>query len=54
MKQKATKQKGFEAKAKDLTLRGQGQGLQRLSSRTSSRTRTSSRPPPLFPTSFQW
>jgi len=35
---------GFEAKAKDLTLRGQGQGLQKLS----SRPRTSSRPPPLL------
>ena len=31
-----------------LDLRGQGQGLQNLSSRTSSRPRTSSRTPPLI------
>ena len=36
---------GFEAKAKDLRLRGQG--LQKVFSRTSSRPRTSSRTPPL-------
>ena len=41
---------GFEAKAKtkDLRLRGQGQGLQNVSSRTSLRPRTSSRTPPLM------
>ena len=40
----------LEAKAKDqgLDLRGQGQGLQNVSSRTSSRPRTSSRTPPLI------
>ena len=40
---------GFEAKAKDLGFwsQGQGQELQNVSTRTSSRPRTSSRTPPL-------
>ena len=36
----------------DLRLRGQGQELQNLSSRTSSRPRTSSRTPPLYAIAF--
>ena len=39
--------RGLEASRQGLDLRGQGQGLQNLSSRTSSRPRTSSRTPPL-------
>ena len=45
----------FEAKAKDFRLRGQGQGqgLQNVSSRTSSRPRTSSRTTPLMVTTLR-
>ena len=39
---------GLEAKAKDLTFEAKAQGLQNVSSRTSSRPRTSSRTPPLL------
>ena len=39
--------RGLEASRPRLDLRGQGQGLQNVSSRTSSRPRTSSRTPPL-------
>ena len=39
--------RGLEASRPRLDLRSQGQGLQNVSSRTSSRPRTSSRTPPL-------